>query len=67
MNRTRDIVSLFQREAINTGKKKKAGNVPHVAEEQTGELVRMPVVIEELTHEPTVSMTNVTIEQKHGP
>ena len=67
MKRAKHIVSLFQREAIKIGKKKKAGNVPHVAEEQTGELVRMPVVIEEQTHEPTVSMTNVTIEQKHGP
>ena len=39
--RAGDIVSLFQRETIKIGKKKKAGNMPDVAEEQTRELVCM--------------------------
>ena len=39
MKRAGDIVSLFQREAIKIGKKKKAGNMPDVAEDNTGELV----------------------------
>ena len=32
-----------------------------VAEEQAKELVCVPIVIEEQTQEPTVSMSNVTI------
>jgi hypothetical protein len=48
---------------MKIGKKKKAENMPDVAEEQTGEVVCMPVVIEEQTKEATLSMSNVTIEQ----
>lgn len=43
--------------------KKKARAMTDVAEEQTGELLCMPVVIEEQTQEPAVSMSNVTVEQ----
>ena len=49
MKRAGDIVSLFQREAIKIGKKKKAGTMPDVAEEQTRELLCTHVVIEEQT------------------
>uniref|UniRef100_A0A453BI94 Uncharacterized protein n=1 Tax=Aegilops tauschii subsp. strangulata TaxID=200361 RepID=A0A453BI94_AEGTS len=55
--------SLFQREAMKTGKKKKVENMSDVAEEQTGEVVCMLIVFEEQTEEPTLSMSNVTIEQ----
>ena len=63
MKRAADIVSLFQREAMKIGKKKKAENMSNVAEEQTREVVCMPVVIEEQTEEPILSMSNVTTEQ----
>ncbi|KAI4987263.1 hypothetical protein ZWY2020_020063 [Hordeum vulgare] len=63
MKRGGDIVCLFHKEAMRIGKKKKAGNMPDVAEEQTGELVCVPVTIEEQTEEPTLSMSSVTIEQ----
>ncbi|KAI4969768.1 hypothetical protein ZWY2020_000682 [Hordeum vulgare] len=63
MKRGGDIVSLFQKETMRIGKKKKAGNMPHVDKEQTGELVCVPIVIEEQSEEPTLSMPSVTIEQ----
>ena len=43
--------------------KKKAMNLSNVAEEQARELLCMPVVIGEQTQEPTMSMSNVTVEQ----
>ncbi|XBI81355.1 hypothetical protein VPH35_090273 [Triticum aestivum] len=63
MKRAADSVSLFQREAMKIGKKKKVENMSDVAEEQTREVVCMPVVIEEKIEEPTLSMSKVTIEQ----
>ncbi|XBI27213.1 hypothetical protein VPH35_051731 [Triticum aestivum] len=63
MKRVGDIVSLFQREAMKIGKKKKAENMSDVAEEQTSKVVCMPIVIEEQSEEPILSMSNVTIEK----
>ncbi|KAF7087800.1 hypothetical protein CFC21_090961 [Triticum aestivum] len=63
MKRVGDIVSLFQREAMQIGKKKKAENMSDVVEEQTSEVVCVPIVIEEQSEEPILSMSNVTIEQ----
>ena len=48
---------------MKIGKKKKAENMSDVAEEQTSEVVCMPIATEEQSEEPILSMSNVTIEQ----
>ena len=72
MKRAGDIVSLFERQAMKIGKKKKAEkeqaeNVsPVLIEEQAENVSPVVVVVEEQTHEPsqpTVYMSNVTEEQ----
>ncbi|KAI5017646.1 hypothetical protein ZWY2020_042534 [Hordeum vulgare] len=63
MKRGGDIVSIFQKEAMRIGNKKKTRNMSYVAKEQTRELVCMPVVSEEQTEEPTLSTSNVAIKQ----
>ncbi|KAI4965325.1 hypothetical protein ZWY2020_054795 [Hordeum vulgare] len=63
MKRVGDIVSLFQKEAIKIRKRNKVGNMLDVVEELTKELVCIRVVIEGQTQEPTMSMSNVIIEQ----
>lgn len=48
---------------MRIGKKKKAVNMLDVIEEQTGQLVCLRIAIEEQIKEPTLSTSNVNIEQ----